>query len=717
MKIWHKITASSLVGVLLFGAIAILILMNTMHERGEQEIADTRALMLAEKQEKLKDLVRNTTAILEAQYAAANNTEKVAESFRRELSNIVAMAFEIIQEVHARSDMDDAAKKQLALSLIKSMRYNKNDYLWINDTQPAMVMHPTKPELDGQDLSNYQDPNGKKLFIEFVKVCQEKNEGFVDYMWPKPGASKPVPKLSYVKLFKPWGWIVGTGVYLEAAEAAFKAEALKQIKALRFGEEAMDYFWINDLAPAMVMHPFKPELDGQNLSDYQDPNGKKLFVEFAKVCQEKGEGFVDYMWPMPGRDRPVPKLSYVKLFAPWGWVVGTGIYLDDVEQAMVEKQAAIQAGIGHQRKWLLGAMALVLAVLAAGIPFLAHKISRPIVAAGAMLKDIAEGEGDLTCRLEVSTGDELGEMATWFNTFVAKLQAIVGEVIRSAGQVAQAATELIDLARRMEQGTAQTSGKAGGVSAAAEQMSANMNSVAAAMAQAASNVNVVASAAEELSATINEISQNTEKGRHITNDAVSQAKGCSDHVSFLDQAAQQIGQVLATITEISEQVNLLALNATIEAARAGEAGLGFTVVANEIKELAKQTAGATLEIKSKVEAIQNSTRGTIGGIETITGMVGQINDIVAAIATALEEQSATTKEIASNVSQAALGIDGVNENVSQSSAASAEIASQVAGVNQATDDISGVSGLVNRQSAQLKGLSEQLIALVGRFKV
>jgi len=412
----------------------------------------------------------------------------------------------------------------------------------------------------------------------------------------------------------------------------------------------------------MVMHPIRPEMDGKDLSDYKDPNGKKLFVEFAKVCQEKGEGFVDYMWPLPGQNQPVPKLSYVKLFAPWGWIVGTGIYLDDVDKALADKQAAIQAAIATERNWLLGAMVLVLAALAATITYIARRISRPIQKAGAMLKDIAEGEGDLTRRLEVATSDELGEMAKWFNTFIGKLQAIIGQVSQNAGQVA-------------------------------------------------------GSAAEEMSATINEISQNTEKARQITGEAVSQARACTGHVSSLGDAAQQIGKVVETITEISEQVNLLALNATIEAARAGEAGRGFAVVANEIKELAKQTAAATMEIKAKVEGIQNSTRGTIGGIETITGVVGQINEIVATIATAVEEQSVTTREIAGNVAQAARGIGDVNGNVAQSSSVSGEIARQIAGVNQAASDISGACGQVGGQATQLKGLSEKLTELVGRFKV
>jgi methyl-accepting chemotaxis protein len=205
--------------------------------------------------------------------------------------------------------------------------------------------------------------------------------------------------------------------------------------------------------------------------------------------------------------------------------------------------------------------------------------------------------------------------------------------------------EVYDQHMKLSDSTASMSGRSNSVAGAAEAMSATMNSVAAASEQTATNVNMVASATEEMTATVQEIAHNSEKARTITESAVTQAGSASQKVGELGRAANEISNVTEVITEISEQTNLLALNATIEAARAGEAGKGFAVVANEIKELAKQTAQATQEIKAKIEGIQGSTAGTVNQIEQITGVINEVNEIVGTIATAVEEQAATSREI------------------------------------------------------------------------
>jgi methyl-accepting chemotaxis protein len=580
-----------------------------------------------------------------------------------------------------------------------------------------MVMHPINASLNGKDLSDYQDPNGKHLFNEFVKVCREKGEGFVDYMWPKPGHDKPVAKLSYVKLFKPWNWVVGTGVYMEVAEAQFMDDAKKRISELRYGPEGKDYFWINDMHPKMVMHPINASLNGKDLSDYQDPNGKHLFNEFVKVCREKGEGFVNYMWPKPGYDKPVAKLSYVKLFKPWNWIVGTGIYLDDIKAVEIQKTKEIKSAIARQRNELIGVIIILLGLGAGMITYISRKITVPIKRAGEMLKDIAQGEGDLTKRLKVETKDEVGEMAEWFNRFIDTIQKIIKDVAQNSNQVKEASGELSQISKQMSSGAEQTSEKANGVAAAGEEMSSNMTSVAAATEEAATNVNMVATASEQMIATINEIAQNSEKASNITSEAVVQTQSASNKVDELGSAANEIGKVVETITEISEQVNLLALNATIEAARAGEAGKGFAVVANEIKDLAKQTAEATQEIKENIGAIQGSTDATVTEIGQILKVINDVNDIVSTIATAVEEQSVTTKEIAENVVQASQGIQEVNENVAQSSIVAGDIAKDIEDVNQASGEMSDSSNQVNMSAESLAKLSEMLSEMVGKFKV
>jgi methyl-accepting chemotaxis protein len=338
-------------------------------------------------------------------------------------------------------------------------------------------------------------------------------------------------------------------------------------------------------------------------------------------------------------------------------------------------------------------------------------IKKGVVFANAM------ADGDLTQTLDVDQRDEIGVLAMALNQMAVNLRAMFKKTADGVSTLTASSTELSAISEQMAAGAEQTSGKSNQVAAAAEEMSANMNSVAAASEQASTNVQMVAAASEQMSATINEIAGNTEKGRMITGNAVNQAKNVSTRVAELGKAAVDVGKVTETINDISEQTNLLALNATIEAARAGEAGKEFAVVANEIKELAKQTAVATQDIRLKIEGIQSSTEGTVTEISQIEKVIADINEIVSTIATAVEEQSVSTKEIASNVNQAAQGIQDVNENVAQSSTVSASIAKDVVEVNQAAKEMADGTLQINSTAEELSKLAEELKAMVDQYKV
>ena len=364
---------------------------------------------------------------------------------------------------------------------------------------------------------------------------------------------------------------------------------------------------------------------------------------------------------------------------------------------------------------------VVAAIGIAGIVALALLITRAIVrpVQGVVdnLTELAQGEGDLTSRLAVTTQDEIGKLAERFNEFMEKLHAMIKDITSGVETLSSSSTELSAISQQMSAGAEQTSGKANTVATAAEEMSANMTSVSAAMEQSSTNTGMVAAASEEMTATINEIAKNAENARGISDQAVHQTKDAGKQMADLGRAAQAIGKVTETITEISEQTNLLALNATIEAARAGEAGKGFAVVANEIKELAKQTAEATLDIKRQIGGIQDSTGNTVTSIEQIGRVINDVNDIVASIATAVEEQSVSTKEIAENIAQVSNGIGEVNQNVAQSSQVAGDITRDITEVNQAADEMARSSSQVRLSAEELSKLAEQLTEMVGRFKI
>lgn len=326
-------------------------------------------------------------------------------------------------------------------------------------------------------------------------------------------------------------------------------------------------------------------------------------------------------------------------------------------------------------------------------------------------------DGDLTQEIVADSKDELEVLLAAMKKMVTDLRHMFLDIVKGVETLASSSTELSAIAHQMTSNSQQTAGNSANVASAAEQMSANMNTVAAATEQASQNVSLVASATEEMSATIAEIVNNTGKGNAISSEAVAQASNASNQMELLGRAAQEVGKVTDVITEISEQTNLLALNATIEAARAGDAGKGFAVVANEIKELAKQTAEATLQIRKQIDEIQNSTLGTVDEIHKVTGTIGEVNRVVGNIATAIDEQSVVTKEIADNVAQAALGIQEVTHNVAQATTASGDIANQIGQVNSAAEEINNASSQVQVSAEELSALAERLKEMVGVFKI
>ncbi len=361
---------------------------------------------------------------------------------------------------------------------------------------------------------------------------------------------------------------------------------------------------------------------------------------------------------------------------------------------------------------IMGVVSIVAVAL-----LVSRSITRPVKQVVDGLNELAQGEGDLTMRLKAKREDEIGMLALKFNEFMEHLQEMIKDVTTGIETLSSSSRELKDISLEMTSASEQTSDKSNMVAAAAEEMSANMNSVSVAMEQSSTNTEVVAKSAQEMTITINEISQNTGKAHEIAADAVTQIGAATKQVLELGTAAKEIDKITETITDISEQTNLLALNATIEAARAGEAGKGFQVVANEIKELARQTATATSDIQQQINDVQDSTSTTASAIEQISGVIAGVNEIVEVISAAVEEQSATTNEIVNNITQTSHGITEINENVSQSSTAASGISQDISDVNTSTSEMTTSSSQVKLSAEDLADLANQLNTLVGKFTV
>lgn len=466
-----------------------------------------------------------------------------------------------------------------------------------------------------------------------------------------------------------------------------QSQALNAIKALRY--DKTNYFWINNYQPTMVMHPIKPALDGKDLTNNKDPDGKALFVDMVNIVKRSGEGFIPYKWPKPGKDKPVEKIAFVKGFNQWQWIIGSGVYLDSIDEAFSKQRNLI----------VISAIIMIIAVILLSY-FIGKSILIPTRLAADMMKDISQGEGDLTRKLNESGNDEISELSRSFNLFALKMRESLVHVAQSANDVSEHAHTVDDSSRTSH--------------SFIELQNDSSTQVAAAMEQMTHQIHDVSRNAEAAEQAAKDAAQNASTGKNVVAQTITAIETLSSNIETVSRVTEDlaneshnIGSVLDVIRSISEQTNLLALNAAIEAARAGEHGRGFAVVADEVRTLASRTGQSTDEIqtmitklqegaKAAVEAVKSSQALSVSTVEQASSANTSLNEIERLVSIITEMNS----QIARATEQQTQAADEVNLRINELSQSTEQSLNNTKQLTDASDNLKqsseGLSNVVNR---------------------
>ncbi|MCK9490770.1 MAG: methyl-accepting chemotaxis protein [Sulfurimonas sp.] len=662
--------------VLIFAAmifISLALALQFVHEINistEQNIKNYTQEAYATKKDELEEFTSIAVKTLNSFYKKTE-IQNIKKEVSDGLSRQMQLLFFVIENEYEKNK-NRLSKNELEKhikNIISTTRFANEGYFWINDLDAVIIDHPMDPSLNGKDLSNLSDTNGAKLFSEFASVAKSEGSGFVSYMWPKPNSTIPEEKISFVKLFKPFDWVIGTGEYTSDRIEFIKKDALNIISQMRYAEDG--YFWINDLDAVIIDHPMDPSLNGKDLSNLSDANGVKLFSEFAEVAKRDGSGFVNYVWPKPNSKIAEEKVSFVELFKPWGWVIGTGAYKKDLEDAIAPKIKKIKDDAKENVTSIITSVvisAIVILIVFMIIVYLLIKngITNHIIKLEEVMCEISKNK-DLTIKIDTNTPKEISQIGLAFNSLMTSLNSLIYQARSSAIENASVSQELSTTSHVVSQNVLISVDIIKDTTKSTADMIAE---ILMSVEDSKSSKDDILKASNMLNDARDEIVALTDK---VKKSAVSEVE-LAQKIEALSQDSEQVKNVLSVISDIADQTNLLALNAAIEAARAGEHGRGFAVVADEVRKLAERTQHSLAEINATINLIVQATNSASQSMNLNSK---EMEDL-AEVSSEVEEKINTTTDI---VNKATLASDKSVEDFLKASKHMELISSKIDEIN------------------------------------
>ena len=757
---------------------------------GEKEIEAYAEEALHTKQHSLQDMVGITFSALKQSYAAANDKTRLRHLAESQLKSSLETVYAYIEERYNQSlkaENPEAAMltaQEEAKQFIQNMRFGADNdgYVWIHAfperwNKPKMILEPIQPELNDIDLAYFVYPDGPQkgevvysteaamatpVFIQMNRLVKAKGEGFVSFDWPKPGTTGSgayQTKLSFVRLFEPWGWVLGTGAYMSSLEEQVKQDMIRMIAELRFGPNNDNYLWIHTFdpqapeKPILIVDPTLPEMQGKGLADFSYPygdkkgqlaemneNGKKtpLFVRINQIIGQEESGFLHFEWPRlvsVGVVEQEPRMAYFQLFKEWNWVVGTAAFLHDIETVKAQKKAMVRHEI-HDILWSILWVALIgIFVSYLLILILSRKIVNPVLRISNCVQQL--GENNLTAHMtpaDLALMDELGDMARGYESALNNIRAIITHIRSGVENVVTASQTFSEGNRELASRTEKQASALEETSAAVEELTATVQ-------QNADNANQAYKISKEAKAIADTADMQLQETVTLTKsdnqeivaqirvansrffDRVqSTSKDTLNVMQGISTSSKKISGITSVINDIAFQTNLLAINAAIEAARAGEHGRGFAVVATEVRKLASRSAKASKEIGS---LIQNNIEQILSGVQTAdqaSQSLAELQQEISKKLSAIEEELGKSlgglgEQVTLNLARITESVTKVADMVENISAASMEQAEGIRQVNIAVTEMEKIThqnaSLADEAVTTSRTLVDQAQALMG----